>query len=72
MELTTLSATKLAALMREREVSPVEVVAAYLQRIELLNPRLNAIVTSWTLRPTSVRGESAYRDSWRSAWSSGR
>jgi Asp-tRNA(Asn)/Glu-tRNA(Gln) amidotransferase A subunit family amidase len=44
-ELTKLSATKLAALIRGRAVSPVEVVGAYLRRIEQLNPRLNAIVT---------------------------
>jgi amidase len=44
-ELTKLSATKLAALIRVRAVSPVEVVGAYLHRAEQLNPRLNAIVT---------------------------
>jgi Asp-tRNA(Asn)/Glu-tRNA(Gln) amidotransferase A subunit family amidase len=45
MELTELSATRLAAVMRAREASPVEVVEAYLRRIERLNPRLNAVVT---------------------------
>lgn len=45
MELTKFSAGKLAALMAARQVSPVEVVEAYLGRIEQLNPRLNAIVT---------------------------
>ncbi len=45
MELTKLSARKLAALVRGREVSPVEIVEAYLRRIEQLNPQLNAIVT---------------------------
>jgi Asp-tRNA(Asn)/Glu-tRNA(Gln) amidotransferase A subunit family amidase len=44
-ELTKLSATKLAALIRARAVSPVEVVEAHLRRIERLNPKLNAIVT---------------------------
>jgi amidase len=44
-ELTNLSAGKLAALMRGREVSPVEVVEAYLRRIERLNPGLGAVVT---------------------------
>ncbi|HEX5707512.1 MAG TPA: amidase [Pyrinomonadaceae bacterium] len=44
-ELTRLSASRLAALIRRREVSPVEVVAAYLRRIEKLNPLLNAVVT---------------------------
>jgi amidase len=45
MELTKLSAVKLAALMRAREVSPVEVMETYLRRVERLNQRLNAIVT---------------------------
>jgi amidase len=44
-ELTAKSATELATLIRARTVSPVEVVEAYLQRIERLNPALNAIVT---------------------------
>jgi aspartyl-tRNA(Asn)/glutamyl-tRNA(Gln) amidotransferase subunit A len=38
-------ATKLAELIRTRAVSPVEVVQAHLDRIEALNPKLNAIVT---------------------------
>lgn len=37
-------ATKLAELIRIRAVSPVEVVQAHLDRIEALNPKLNAIV----------------------------
>ncbi len=44
-ELTTKSATELAALIRSREVSPVEVIDAHLRRIEKLNPSLNAVVT---------------------------
>ena len=44
-ELIKLSATKLAAMIRAREVSPVEVVEAHLRQIERLNPKLNAIVT---------------------------
>src|SRR6202140_1707708 len=38
-------ATRLAELIRTREVSPVEVVQAHLDRIEAVNPKLNAIVT---------------------------
>src|ERR1700729_454755 len=38
-------ATKLAELIRTREVSPVEVMKAHLDRIEAVNPRVNAIVT---------------------------
>ena len=44
-ELTAKSATELATLIRARAVSPVEVVEAYLRRIDRLNPALNAIVT---------------------------
>ena len=39
------SATKLIELIRSRQVSPVEVVSAFLHRIEELNPKVNAIVT---------------------------
>lgn len=44
-ELTTISLTRIAELIRKREVSPVEVAEAHLHRIEELNPFLNAIVT---------------------------
>ena len=44
-ELTAKSATELAALIRSRAVSPVEVVEAHLQKIERDNAALNAIVT---------------------------
>jgi Asp-tRNA(Asn)/Glu-tRNA(Gln) amidotransferase A subunit family amidase len=44
-DLTKKSATQLVALIRARAVSPVEIVAAHLRRIERLNPSLNAIVT---------------------------
>lgn len=44
-EITTLSASTLAERIRHRAISPVEVIEAYLKRIEALNPSLNAIVT---------------------------
>ena len=44
-DLTSQSATRLAELIRTRAVSPVEVVTAHLQRIQRMNPSLNAIVT---------------------------
>lgn len=44
-ELTSLTATRLVELIRTREVSPVEVLAAHARRADELNPRLNAIVT---------------------------
>lgn len=44
-ELIYSDATKLAELVRTREVSPVEVMKAHLDRIEAVNPKVNAIVT---------------------------
>src|SRR5690349_9420594 len=43
--LTRKSARELAALIRTRAISPVEVLDAHLAVIERLNPKLNAIVT---------------------------
>src|SRR5689334_4128389 len=45
------SLTELVELLRKREVSPREVVEAHLQRIALINPQLNAIVT---LNPQAI------------------
>ena len=44
MELTSLSATMLAGAIRTKIVSAVEVVDAYLARIGVVNPKLNAVV----------------------------
>lgn len=44
-ELCFLDATELAAHIRERRLSAVEVMAAHLAQIERLNPAVNAIVT---------------------------
>jgi len=41
-EIAGLSATELAANIRRKQISPVEVIDAYLQRIEQCNPSLNA------------------------------
>jgi aspartyl-tRNA(Asn)/glutamyl-tRNA(Gln) amidotransferase subunit A len=43
-ELIYSDATELAELIRNKEVSPVEVMQAHLDRIEAINPKLNAIV----------------------------
>jgi aspartyl-tRNA(Asn)/glutamyl-tRNA(Gln) amidotransferase subunit A len=43
--LAWLSATELVALIRRKKVSPVEVIGTVLDRIDALNPRLNAFVT---------------------------
>jgi len=45
-----LDATDLADLIAEKEISPVEVMRAFLERITTLNPRINAILT---LAPTA-------------------
>ncbi len=44
-QLTFFSATEMAERIRQKKTSPVEVVRAHLERIEKLNPRLNAIVS---------------------------
>ncbi|PYE22345.1 aspartyl-tRNA(Asn)/glutamyl-tRNA(Gln) amidotransferase subunit A [Rhizobium sp. PP-CC-3A-592] len=44
-ELIYSDATKLAELIRTRRVSPVEVVQAHLDRIDAVDPQINAIVT---------------------------
>src|SRR4051794_357600 len=44
-DMTRSDATHLAELIRTRQVSPVEVVRAHLDRIEAVDPRINAIVT---------------------------
>ena len=40
-----LTATDLSRVIKDKEVSPVEAVEAYLERIELLNPKLHAYLT---------------------------
>ncbi|HEU4759557.1 MAG TPA: amidase [Dehalococcoidia bacterium] len=47
-DLTAIPATALAAAIRGKQVSPVEVMRAHLRRIDEVNPRINAVVT---LRP---------------------
>ncbi|WP_341958709.1 amidase [Pseudomonas sp. RC10] len=44
-DITSSDATQLASLIRNRELSSVEVVKAHLDRIEAVNPKINAIVT---------------------------
>lgn len=44
-EIIYFDATKLAELIRTKEVSPVEVMQAHLDRIEAVDPKINAIVT---------------------------
>lgn len=51
-----LDATDLAARIRTRELSPLEVVRAHLDRIGELNPKLNAVVTM----PAPPHGRTEY------------
>src|SRR3990172_4080045 len=44
-ELALLDATAQAELVRKKEVKPIELVEAAIQRIERLNPQLNAVIT---------------------------
>jgi len=44
MDPTFLSATRLAELVRNREISAVEVLDHYIARVERLDPRINAVV----------------------------
>ena len=44
-ELLTMDATAQAELVRQREVTPLELVDAAIARIERVNPALNAVIT---------------------------
>ena len=63
-KLLILPAVRLSALIRSREVSPVEVVDAHLARIEAVNPALNAITTSLAdqARAEARRAEAALQN----------
>jgi Asp-tRNA(Asn)/Glu-tRNA(Gln) amidotransferase A subunit family amidase len=47
VELCYLSASQMGECVRRRQLSPIEIVRAVLERIERLDPLLNAFVT-WT------------------------
>ena len=53
-DLRALSASELARLMRDRSISPVEVVQAFLDRIGAVNPSIHAVVT---LRAEGAMGD---------------
>jgi aspartyl-tRNA(Asn)/glutamyl-tRNA(Gln) amidotransferase subunit A len=57
-------ATKLAELIRTREVSPVEVMKAHLDRIEAVNPKVNAVVTISNDALQSAQKAEAAETSW--------
>ena len=59
-EITSLDALALSAAVKSRQLSCVEVMDAFLDRIELLNPRVNAIVS---LQPRDLlRKQAQQRD----------
>ena len=62
-ELTFLPAASMADRIREKQLSPVELVEAHLARIEKLNPRLNAFVEidAEGARQVAQRAEAALR-----------
>ncbi len=60
-ELCSLTATELLALYRSKELSPVEVTRAVLERIERLNPMLNAFCLVDTEAAVSLARESEAR-----------
>ena len=64
-ELWRLSAVELAALFRQRELSPVEALDATLARIEEVNPAVNAVVTvaEQTARAQALHAEAQLRES---------
>ncbi len=62
-DLCFLSAAELRAMYARRSLSPVEVTRAVLDRIEALNPTLNAFVTVTPERAMddALRAEDAYQ-----------
>lgn len=54
MDLTFLSAHEMASQIRQKKISPGELVEAHLAKIERLNPKLNAFIHS---DPERLRGE---------------
>ncbi len=60
-ELCWMPATELARMIRSKDVSPVEVVEAFLTRIERVNPQINAYctVTADHARAAAVEAEAA-------------
>jgi len=66
-DITTASALRLARAIRRKQVSCLEVVDAYLRRIELVNPRLNAVVqlSRDAARAAAVAADAALRQSER-------
>lgn len=63
-DLTTLTLSEAATLLRKKAVSPVDLVRACLERIERLNPKLNAYITVAS-EQALTRAQQAEREPWR-------
>jgi aspartyl-tRNA(Asn)/glutamyl-tRNA(Gln) amidotransferase subunit A len=64
------SLTEVSALIRQREVSPIDVVTACLERIERFQPRLNAFITvtpEKALQQAKVAEAEIRRGNWKGA-----
>ena len=59
LDVTTLTASEVAASIRDRKISALEIVDACLARIEQVNPRLNAVVSS---RADDARRDAEHAD----------
>ena len=57
-----LPARELAALIRAKKLSPVELTDAYLARIEQLNPRTNAAIKIRAAKVPKFRAGKALKD----------
>src|SRR3990172_7740463 len=56
-DIALLDATAQAELVRRKQVKPIELVDAAIERVERLNPRLNAVVTPmYTLARKAAEG----------------
>jgi len=64
-------ASKLAELIRTKEISPVELVKAHLDSVETVNPQVNAIVTVADGARSREEGRSG-GSRWRRAWAAPR
>ena len=64
---TDLSLTEAARLIRSRDLSPVSLVRAYLERIDRLNDRLNAFITV-TSEPALARARELEDELARGGW----
>ena len=67
MGVTSLSLKEAAELVRRRSVSPVELTQACLERIEKLNPELNAFITV-TADSALARARAAEEEIGRDGW----